>query len=87
MTVTQGMIHEDLGMRIDYNENTKVKFWINKYIDRLITEAPEEWKGVIPLLATEHLNTVNDGAKKLEKTQKEVFHMMTAKLLFLSQNV
>ena len=47
LTVTRGKVHDYLGMKIDYTKKGKVVFSMDKYVDDLIKETPDELlKGV-----------------------------------------
>lgn len=86
LTVTRGKVHEYLGMTIDYSVEGKVKFSMKDYMSGLITEAPAELtKREASTPAANHLFEINDNATKLDKDKSEMFHHLTAKLLYLSK--
>ena len=56
------------------------------FIDDLIAETPSELlKGTAVSPAGQHLFNVNENCPKLSKEQAELFHHLTAKLLYLSK--
>ena len=50
LTVTKGLVHEYLGMAIDYKKQGKVQIGMLKYISKLLDKAPKEFnsKAVTP---------------------------------------
>ena len=83
LTVTRGDIHEYLGMTIDYSVEGKVKIRMDDYVENLLEEAPPDMEGRATTPAASHLFKVNAESKKLDISVSEMFHSMTAKLLFL----
>ena len=86
LTVTRGPVHEYLGMTIDFSRPGTVQFHMKAFIDDLIAETPSELlKGMAVSPAGQHLFNVNENCPKLSKEQAELFHHLTAKLLYLSK--
>ena len=86
LTVTRGPVHEYLGMTIDFSRPGTVQFHMKAFIDDLIAETPSELlKGMAASPAGQHLFNVNEICPKLSKEQAELFHHLTAKLLYLSK--
>jgi hypothetical protein len=85
LTVNHGMVHEYLGMTIDFSIDGKVKFIMNDYVEVLIGEIPEEFTGHAATPAANHLFQVNEKAWKLTDENSEKFHHLTVKLLYLSK--
>jgi hypothetical protein len=83
LTVTRGLIHDYLGMTLDFSEKGVAKINMTKYIENIIDEMPVEMAGVCPTPAANHLFEVNPEAEKLDDTNKEFFHHVVAQLLFL----
>eukprot|EP00980_Cylindrotheca_fusiformis_P025578 scaffold14118_cov91-Cylindrotheca_fusiformis.AAC.1 len=84
LTVSRGKKHEHLGMTIDYSEDGKVKFTMADYINDLVDEMPADLsKGSCPTPAANHLFQVNANQQKLPPQTQELFHHLTAKLLYL----
>ena len=86
LTVTRGPVHEYLGMTIDFSRPGTVQFHMKAFIKDLIAETPSELlKGMAASPAGQHLFNVNENCPKLSKEQAELFHHLTAKLLYLSK--
>ena len=84
LTITRGPVHDYLGMTIDYRDKGKVKFTMLDYIDQLINEMPLELtSGSSATPAGNHLFNVDPNAKSLPSEKAELFHHLTAKLLYL----
>jgi hypothetical protein len=84
LVVTRGLIHEYLGMTLDYSEEGKVKIIMSKYIEEMLGELPPDMDGESATPAANHLFTVNEkNPILLDEATAEFFHANTAKLLFL----
>ena len=73
----KGLVHEYLGMTIDYSQTGKVKFTMHDYVANLIEEAPSDMSGVNVTPAANNLFTVNGQATKLNTERAELFHHFT----------
>ena len=88
LSVTHGKIHDYLGMTIDYSMPRKVTFSMPDYVEGLIHETPDELlSGQAHTPAANHLFDVNDNATKLDKERGDIYHHLTAKLLYLCKRV
>ena len=85
LTVTRGPVHEYLGMILDYSTPGAVAISMQKYIEELLNEVPEDMKGVSMTPAADNLFEVSPEAESLDHPRKELFHHLTAKLLYLSR--
>ena len=86
MTVTRGRVHVYLGMTIDYSVDGQVTFKMSDFVDKINKETPEDlMKGVSTTPATNHVFTTQDNAQPLSKDDAEMFHHLTAKLLYLGK--
>jgi hypothetical protein len=83
LTVTRGDIHEYLGMTIDYSTDGKVMIRMDDYVENMLEEVPEDMSGTATTPAAAHLFKVDDTAEDLNQEGSELFHSVTAKLLFL----
>ena len=86
LTITQGKIHDYLGMVIDYTVPGKVKFMMKDFIQGGLDECPGELMkrpSVTP--AANHLFNVNPDCSKLGEAKASQFHHLTTKLLYLSK--
>ena len=87
LTVTRGKVHDYLGMTIDYSVPGKVIIHMDDYVRAILDDAPRDMDGVVLTPAADHLFDVNPDAKSLDTAQAELFHHLTAKLLFLCKQV
>jgi hypothetical protein len=83
LTVTRGLVHEYLGMTIDYSTEGKVVIRMEDYVEDMLSEVPDDMTGTAATPAAEHLFKVDEGAKALIEADSDLFHSITAKLLFL----
>jgi hypothetical protein len=83
LTVTRGDVHDYLGMTIDYSTPGKVVIRMDDYVEGILAEAPAEMTGVAPTPAAEHLFDVSETPEYLDEASSQLFHHLTAKLLFL----
>jgi hypothetical protein len=71
-------------MTIDSSTEDKVKIRMDDYMENVLNDAPSDMDGKAATPAdAEHLFKVNANAKKLDSDDLDMFHSMTAKLLFL----
>jgi hypothetical protein len=69
-----GMIHEYLGMTLDFNGQSK--HWDGeKYLDRLMQDLPEDMIDHATTPKAAHLFYTRAGAMKLSDQDKGLFHM------------
>jgi len=87
LTKKRGGIFDDyLGMRMDFSKPGKVIFSMIQYIERIIDECPSELvKGPCGTPAANHLFQVNDDDNPLAEKDAELYHHLTAMLLYLSK--
>ena len=86
LTITCGKTHEYHRMTIDYSSYGKVKFIMTDFVDGIISETPPDLlKAEVQTPAALHLFKVNEKGEKLEKEQRELFHHLVAKLLYLTK--
>ena len=87
MKLNRGMIHEYLGMKLDYSTRGEVKITMYNYISEIITDFkkydPSNKNARTP--AANHLFKVRDDQKKLPETLAQVFHTFTARALFATK--
>ena len=50
-----GIVHDYLGMRLDFREKGKVKVMMYKHIQRILETTPVETDGLVDILDTNHL--------------------------------
>jgi hypothetical protein len=86
LTVTHGLIHEYLGMTIDFSTKGKVMIKMDDYVDGVLEAARDDMSGVATSPAADHLYDVNETDPVfLKEEDGNYFHTMTAKLLFLAK--
>jgi hypothetical protein len=83
LTVTYGDLHDYLGMTIDYSEEGKVAIRMEDYIKSMLEEVPDDMTGTATTPAADHLFKIDEQAAPLSEGESEVFHSITAKILFL----
>jgi hypothetical protein len=87
LTVTRGDIHDYLGMTLDYSVPGEVTVQMDDYVSDLFKEAPEDMGGMAATPAANHLFAMSKDAEYLDDAASELFHHLTAKLLFLCKRV
>jgi hypothetical protein len=86
LTVRRGVLHDYLGMTIDFSKKGKVMITMIDFIEKMLEEVPEDMNGNKQTPSQEHLFKVNDeDPEKLDESNRMIVHRHTAKLLFLSQ--
>lgn len=83
MTIRRGKIHDYLGMKLDFSKTGKIIIDMEEYINEILTEVPEDMIGKAATPAAEHLFKTRPDAGNLDQEGKELFHHITAQLLFL----
>ena len=83
--MTQGLLHDHLGMTLSYSVPGKVSIGMSHYVKKIVKEFPQENpKGAsVASLWNGNLFKVQHDSAPLEKEQAELFHTMTAQGLFL----
>jgi len=81
----RGKVLEYLGMKINYQQQGKVKLIMYKYIEKLIEESPTDMQGLATTPASSYLFNTDPGCKKLSKERRQLFHHLVSKLLYLSK--
>jgi hypothetical protein len=75
------MIHDYLGITIDYSKKQKVKFTMYDYLEDILDEIPDDMKGTAPTPASDNLFDVDDGSPTLNEKESDFFHRTTGRLL------
>ena len=87
LMVTQGKVHDYLGMTFDYSTPGKVKITMPDFVQGVLGECPEDlMKGPSSTPAANHLVNVDPECKKLSNEKTSKFHHLMAKLWYLSKN-
>ena len=83
---TKGLVHEYLGITIDYSLPGKVVFTMFDFLEDIIVEAPDDLKKSRSWYpGNDRLFKVNPESPKLSQKQAELFHRIVARLLFASK--
>ena len=91
ITITRGKLHKYLGMTIDYRTSGKVKFNMYQFIDDVLQTVPDIYKKGIGMAtaAPENLYEIreddDEGLVILPSKEKEEYHTLTMKLMYLSK--
>ena len=70
-------------MNIHITEDKKIEIEMEDQLMEAIELFGEELEGKVTSPAQHHLFQVNENAEPLDKNKKEIFHSLTAKLLYL----
>ena len=84
MTVTRGLEHMFLGMKIRYTGTGKAIITMKQYLEEALTECDMDIVREATTPALKDLFDVDDKAPRLNKVEGEVFHSVCAKLLYVS---
>ena len=85
LTVQRGLLHDYLGMTIDFSIIGKVMITMIDMIEKMLDDVPDDMDGVKNSPAQEHLFKVNEDGVRLSEEKRVIVHKNTAKLLFISQ--
>ena len=84
LTISRGKVHDYLGMKINFEIPGKVQFIMEDYVKTVLEESPADMSGEAATPAANHLFETNSNSPTLlDKDKSELFHHITAKLLFL----
>ena len=86
--MTQGPLHDYLGMTLDYSVPGQVSINMSHYVKKMVKEFHQEnLKGAsVASPWNENLFKVQHDSISLEKEQAELFHMVTVQGLFLCKH-
>jgi hypothetical protein len=88
MKVHRGKVHEYLGMTLDYSTPGMCKLSMPKFIKETISDFEKimpKAKGKKSTAAPKNLFEVDDKCPDLDKSKKEAFHQLVAKVLFATK--
>ena len=86
LSETKGLVHDYLGMTLDYSLPGKVAFTMFDFLEDVIVEAPDNLKkSRSQYPATQNLFKVNQSSPLLPNKDSELFHRLVARLLFASK--
>jgi len=79
--------HDYLEMHLDFSKPQKLVVTMTKYIKNVITDAPSDMEGTTASTPTaNHLFDVDPSCDKLDAECMELFHHITAQLLYLCKH-
>ena len=86
--MTEGLLHDYLGMTLDYSVPGQVSMDMSHYVKKMVKEFPQEnLKGAsVASLQNENLFKVQHDSLSLEKEQAKLFHAMAVQGLFLCKH-
>ena len=85
LTVRRGKIHNYLGMTLDFLSKGKFIINMDAYLDEVLGDLPKDMDGMVSTPAADHLFKTRDSVSKLDPEKADMFHRITAQLLFVSQ--
>lgn len=85
MTVSRGKKHDYLGMTLDFSKDGCFIIDMEKYLDTILSGCPVNMGGLASTPAADHLFKTRENAGKLSEKDADLFHRITAQLLFVSQ--
>ena len=85
MTVTRGKQHEYIGMHIRFNKDRTVTINMSHHVNEALATFPDTVSKATTTPAKKDLFEIDETSERLSPSDAEVFHSITAKLLFISQ--
>ena len=86
MTVRRGKVHDYLGMTLDFSEDKMFTIDMEAYLDTMLgQDLPAEFGGVASTPAADHLFKTRENVDSLDEKRADLFHRLTAQMLFVSQ--
>ena len=83
MTVGWGKVHNYLGMKLDFSKPGKFIVDMEEYLDKILSEVPEDMAGNATTPVTDHLFKKRDSLPKLSQENADGFHRVTDQILFV----
>ena len=72
-------------MTLDFSKEGKFIVDMEDYVKEMISDLPEDMRGLATTPAADHLFKVRDNVPKLDDEKAELFHHVTAQMLFVAQ--
>jgi hypothetical protein len=85
LTALTGLIHDYLGITINFNKRNKVKFTMFDYLEDILSEIPIDMEGVARTPAQDDLFTIDESSPLLNERDADFYHCTTARLLFAAK--
>jgi hypothetical protein len=77
LTALTGLIHDYLGITINFNERHKVKFTMFDYLEDILSEMPSDMEGVARTPAQDDLFTIDEQSPLLNEKDADFYHHRT----------
>ena len=86
--MTQGPLHDYLGMTLNYSEPGQVSDDMSCYVDKKVKKSPQENLEGAPVVSlwNENLFKVQHDSAPLEKEHAKLFHAVTIQQFFLCKH-
>ena len=85
MTVKRGKIHDYLGMTLDFSDEGSFVVNMEDYLKEVLEGVPADIDGIAATPACDHLFKTCANAPKLNKERGDLYHRVTAQILFACQ--
>ena len=86
LSISCGMVHDYLGMNLDFCVEGEVRIDMEHYIDMMLHDAPDDMEGVSSTPSAAHLfKTNSEDPKLLNDKKKKIFVHLVTQGLYLSQ--
>jgi hypothetical protein len=86
LTASTGLIHDYLGITINFDERRKMKFTMIDYLEDILSEMPSDMEGITRTPAQDdNLFTVDESSPLLNIKHADFYHCTTARLLFAAK--
>jgi hypothetical protein len=85
LAATTGMIHDYIGITIDYSEKGKDRFTMYDYLEDILDKMPDDMNGAAPTPASDNMFDVDEDSPALNEKESDFFHCTTARLLFAAK--
>jgi hypothetical protein len=82
ITVTQGKVHDCLGMTLDHTVKGKAQVKMIDSVAKMVDGLPEEFDGEATTPAGDDIFKIDEDSPKVDETRAQTFHTCAAKTLF-----
>ena len=87
LVITRGNEHDLLGMKIKIRKDKKVELSMKPTIQKALDDFPEDLDGTVCSPAARHLWKTDNKSEELDTERSEIFHSISALLLFITKRV
>jgi hypothetical protein len=85
LTASTRLIHDYLGITINFDERHKMKFTMIDYLEDILSEMPNDMEGIALTPAQDDLFTVDESSPLLNTKDADFYHRTAARLLFAAK--